>query len=227
MANEASNTPLFPGVRLIVFDLDGTVVDAFADIAAAANYGLKIVGRGPLDVATVSRYVGHGGRDLMRSCLGVGASEDEINRALEGWRAYYAEHPADFAKPYPSVEPTLAELRRRGIRLAVISNKIHEVARAALQHLGLARYFDVIQGETPDLPRKPDPEALRRLMEQFGVMPEETLMVGDGDADMDAARNAGVAAVGVSYGVSSAARLEELGATLVIDYFAGLLNVLG
>lgn len=218
---------IFHNIRLIVFDLDGTLVDAFADIAAAANHALRLLGRPERPVDKISPHVGNGGRNLMKSLLEAGASEKEIDQAFEGWRAYYAEHPCDFAKPYPGVPEALAELHQRGIKLALISNKLDELTRSIAEHLGLAKYFDAIQGEQASVPRKPDPAALYRLMDRFGVKAEETLMVGDGDADMKVATNAGVAGIGVNYGVYSEEKLKELGAAVVLGSMSELPLIVG
>jgi len=220
--------PSKPGGQLIVFDLDGTLVDTFDDIAAAANHALAALGRSTLDPALVKSYVGGGGRKLMHRCLGGGddAPEDLIDRAFESWRAYYLDHPVDFSRPYDGVAETLAQLRRMdGLSLAVLSNKADDLVQEILKRLGLAQWFDAIQGEAPSLPKKPDPALLRQLMTRFGASADTTLMVGDGEPDMDLARNAGVAAVGVGYGLLAPRRLRELGATRVVDEFPGLVAV--
>ena len=227
MPSKEAEPQAFADIRLAVFDLDGTVVDSFADIAAAANYGLRQMGRREVSVELATSFVGHGGRHLMRSLLGHdgnGVSDEEAERGFALWREYYSEHPADLAKPYPGAVETLGELRRRGMRTAVLSNKLDELVQSIVERLGLAPYFDAVQGEAPGEPRKPDPALLERLMHQFKATPEQTVLVGDGEADMLVARNAGVAAFGVDYGVCSPERLRELGAVVVLERFEDLLN---
>ena len=215
----------FRDVRLIVFDLDGTLVDTFEDIAAAANHGLGLVGRPPQDLSLIMSRVGGGGRNLMAKCLGEDATEQEITRAFEGWRDYYKTHPCVHARPYPGVKETLEGLRLKGARLAVLSNKLHEITVKVLRQLGLLECFDSVQGEAPPRPRKPDPAEILRLMDKYGICRHEVLIVGDGEADVQMARNAGVRLVGVSYGVNTAARLREMGAEAVIARFPELLDL--
>lgn len=217
----------FKSIRLLIFDLDGTLVDAFADIATAANHALNTLGRQPLALDAITRHVGHGGRNLMQSCLGAGATEEEIDKAFAAWRSYYANHPADFAKPYPGVPSTLAKLRASGLKTAVLSNKLDSLTRKILEALGLDKQFGCIQGEMPGYPRKPDPQSVFAVMEKMAALPEQTLLVGDGDADMLVAQNAGLRAVGVTYGVCTREKLIQMGATATIDAFPALIDLLG
>jgi phosphoglycolate phosphatase len=219
--------PRFPNTQLIVLDLDGTLVDTFDDIAAAVNHALRLLGRAPLSVAEVKRHVGHGGRNLMKGVLGADATDSEIDTAFQAWRDFYALHPADHARLYPGVLETLQTLRARGVRLVALSNKLHELTDAIARHVGLDAVLDRVQGEDLGRPRKPDPALLFVQMEALGVTDlARVLVVGDGDADMMVARNAGVPAIGIAYGVTPRERLVELGAAAVIDDFPGLLNYL-
>ncbi|NQU44621.1 HAD-IIIA family hydrolase [bacterium] len=216
----------FPAPKLVVFDMDGTLVDAFGDIAAAVNHALAQLGRRPLALEQVTEKVGGGGRHLMRRCLGDGATREEIEQAFDAWRGYYSEHPCDLARLYPGAIETLKELKGLGIRTAILSNKLDSLTRDIAEQIGLAAWLDVIQGEDLSKPKKPDPALLLEIMKRFGAEPAETVMVGDGNLDMDVARNAKTRAIGVSWGVHRPETLRELGAETVLDQLDHLLSYL-
>ena len=213
------------GAKLLIFDLDGTLVDSFTDIAEAANHALRAVGGRERTVAEVRAMVGHGGRKLMADLLDPDADEAAVDAAYDLWRGYYAKHPTDFATLYDGVEEGLETLRRRGHLLAILSNKTHELVLQIAANLGLEARVDAVQGERPPI-KKPDPAVLFALMDEFGAEASQTIMIGDGTADMQVATNAGVPALGVSYGVSTPERLGELGAERVFDTFAELCEFL-
>ncbi|HBF34279.1 TPA: HAD family hydrolase, partial [Candidatus Sumerlaeota bacterium] len=145
----------FSKPTLLVFDLDGTLVDTFGDIAGAANHAMQLVGRPSVTVESIIPLVGGGGRNLVTRCMNdPNASEAEIDTAFAAWKKYYAEHLFDFSRPYPGTAETLITLRERGIHLAVLSNKWHGLTEGILIGLGLAPLLDAMQGQTPDKPMK-------------------------------------------------------------------------
>ncbi len=220
-----SELPVFENKELVVFDLDGTLVDTFEDIALAANYALKELGHHERPVDEVRSHVGHGGRMLMAALL-PDADEATINRAFQGWKDYYFEHPCEMARAYDGAAALLSMLRDRDIHVAVLSNKLHDLVGTILRKTHLSRYVELTRGELPDIPRKPDPAPLRYVMEFMGVSEEQTLMVGDGVADIQVGMNTGVDTVGVSYGVTSVEDLYSLGARHVLNAPLDLLKVL-
>lgn len=224
MSDSGFSFPRFSNIHLLVFDLDGTLVDTFADIAAAATYALQKQGRPAVDAVEVRPHVGAGGRNLMKGLLGEGASEVQINQAFVDWKEYYTAHPADFTHAYPSVLETLEELRQRRVKMAILSNKSHSLILAILEKLDMLSDFDFVQGEETGVPLKPNPAQLEKLMRQIGVSPGETMMVGDGVADMQVAHNAGVVAVGVDYGVCSRRQLQRLSAAVILEEITELLD---
>ena len=212
------------GVRLIAFDLDGTLIDSSRDLVAAANAARERLGLGTLDDLTVLSYVGHGARNLMRMAIGAQASDAEVERALAYFREYYARHLLDHTQPYPGVVEALDALRGR--HLAVLTNKSLRFTVPILEGLGLARRFARIYGEDSFPQKKPDPMGLVSLMAEFGAEPREALMVGDSEIDVQTARNAGTWSCGVSYGLASQ-QLAECPPDLMVANLTELAKALG
>lgn len=210
---------------LIVFDVDGTLVDAFQDITDAVNAALAQWGRPPKSKERVIECVGHGVRWLMEQI--IGDDDMPVDEALAFMRDYYQKHPARTAELYPGVAATLAQLDAAGIRLAVLSNKVEAITRTLLETLGVARHLDRIVGETERYPRKPAPDGLLALVAELGAAPARTLMVGDNDTDCDVAANAGCAFCAVTYGAKDRAHWQAHGVPYVIDRFEELGPVAG
>jgi phosphoglycolate phosphatase len=184
---------------LIVFDLDGTLVDSAQDLADAANALLDAYGRPSLPVPTVIGMVGDGARELVRRLLAAVHLDVALDEALASYLALYAERLLNTTRPYDGMIATLEALAPVA-RLAILTNKPGEATSRLLEGLGLARYFaEVISGDGP-LPRKPDPAGLRALMQHAPAGADDTLMVGDSRADLHAARAAGVRICLASYG---------------------------
>lgn len=200
----------------IIFDLDGTLLNTLGDLRAAANTALRLRGLPPRSMEEIRRFVGNGVRNLMRRCLPAGSSDEEIDAALADFKRYYADHLCDTTVPYDGIPELLSILRKRGMKVAVLSNKLDSASQELIQ-----RYFrgkvDVVFGEHEGVPRKPDPTSCRMVMEQLGVRPAEVLYVGDSGVDMQTARNAGLTAVGVTWGFRSREELIENGADMLAD----------
>jgi phosphoglycolate phosphatase len=184
---------------LIVFDLDGTLVDSRRDIAASVNELLGLRGRQPLPLAQVVDYIGEGVANLLARSFGESAT-DKLPGLVSDYLAIYRRRLLDTTLPYPGVREALPTLAS-GRVLSVLTNKPRPESVRILDGLGLSRYFgSVLGGE--DLPRrKPDPIGIRTLMESVGTEPQRTLMVGDSRIDFETGRNAGVAVCLVTYGL--------------------------
>ncbi|HEY6009035.1 MAG TPA: HAD-IA family hydrolase [Geobacteraceae bacterium] len=195
-------------VKLIIFDLDGTLVDSIDDLVSATNHVRAIYGRSPYGREDVRAILGQGGQRLIEQAL-EGASPAELARALELYIAYNAEHLLDRTALFPGVRETIARLAADGMRMAILSNKHSMLSRKMLEGLGLDGYFAVVHG--PDsLPwRKPSPEPVLRLLADFGVATTEGVIVGDSINDVAAGRNAGICTVGCSYGYGDPAELAD------------------
>ncbi len=184
---------------LLIFDLDGTLIDSKLDLAHAVNATRARFGLEPLDLETVGRYGGNGAPVLMRRALPQ-ASEAEIEAALEYFLAYYKDHALDYTRPYAGIPESLAELERAGVRMAVLSNKPVRFSTRILEGLGLARYFARIYGGNSFEEKKPNPIGVETLLAELGVARERAMVVGDSWVDVRTARNAGIRVCGVRYG---------------------------
>lgn len=211
--------------KAIIFDLDGTLLNTLGDLRNAANEALRLRGLPPRSLEEIQCFIGNGVRNLMRRCLPEGAPDTEIDAALADFKRYYGAHLCDSTVPYDGISELLCELRKRGMKVGVLSNKLDAATQTLIRH-----YFpgqaDVVFGEHSDIPRKPDPTSCHMVMEQLGVQPEEVLYVGDSGVDMQTARNAGLTAVGVTWGFRSRAVLLENGAHALIDRPEQLLQLL-
>ena len=185
-------------VRAFVFDLDGTVIDSKMDLVYSVNAMLRELGRHELPPEKVASYIGHGASQLIASSLGADASEEERREGLAIFLAHYAEHKLDQTRPYPGVAEALDALA--GHPMAVLTNKPTQLSVEILEGLGLAKFFRAIHGADSFEKRKPDPSGALSIVNELSATPAESAMVGDSDVDMQTARNAGMMAIGVSYG---------------------------
>lgn len=209
----------------IIFDLDGTLLDTLGDLRDAANDALRRRGLPLRTTEEIRRFVGNGVRNLMRRCLPAGSPDEEIDAALADFKAYYAAHLCDTTAPYDGIPELLTVLRKRGIKVGVLSNKLDSATQQLIRHYFYGK-VDVAFGEHSGVPRKPDPTSCRMVMEQLGVRPEEVLYVGDSGVDMRTARNAGLTAVGATWGFRSRSELIDNGADLLADLPVQILMML-
>lgn len=193
-------------IRLIVFDLDGTLIDSRTDLANSVNAMLKQYGRPALPEAVIATYIGDGAGMLVRRALGDPDDEGFLNEALGAFLAYYREHKLDHTYVYDGVFPSLDNLRQardgRQRQMAVLSNKPVNPSRDICVALGLAPYFFQIYGGNSFHTKKPDPAGLRALMKEAGVTASQTLMIGDSENDTLTARSAGAWSIGCTFGLA-------------------------
>lgn len=189
-------------MQLVIFDLDGTLVDSVRDLCESVNATRAEMGLEPLPYETVASYVGNGAPVLIRRAMGAEASEERVAEALAYFLSYYRDHMLDHTRPYPGVMETLERLHRRGVPMAVLTNKPERFSRDMCAGLEMGRYFFQIYGGNSFEQKKPDPIGIHTLARECGAALEGTWMVGDSATDVLTARNAGVKCVGVSYGIS-------------------------
>jgi phosphoglycolate phosphatase len=199
-SNDPNSQPVrFPGVRALIFDLDGTLIDSKLDLVHSVNATLAHAGREPLTHDTIAGYVGNGVQVLVRRALGESASDAEVDDAAKFFLAYYREHMLDNTVTYPGVREALELLRDHP--MAVLTNKPVRFSQAILHGLGLLRYFRYVYGGNSFDTKKPDPAGARILLRDFALDAREAMIVGDSDVDVRTARNAGTWACGVTYGL--------------------------
>jgi phosphoglycolate phosphatase len=192
-------------IKLVIFDLDGTLIDSRLDLVHSVNAALRHIGRPELPDDVIASYVGDGAPILIQRALG-GETVDEaaIRKGLEFFLSYYRAHKLDHTTVYPGIAEALAAIQNsaNGVprKLAVLSNKPVVPSRAIVEALGLGRFFSQIYGGNSFPTKKPDPEGARKLLEEYGVQPQHAAIVGDSHVDVDTGRNAGMITVGVTYG---------------------------
>jgi phosphoglycolate phosphatase len=191
----------FANVRVLVFDLDGTLIDSKLDLAESVNAALAHIGRAPLPHETIYGYVGHGASMLVRRALGMGTTEAEVEKGLDFFLSYYRAHMLDNTVTYPGVREGLALLEKHP--MAVLTNKPVRFSEGILDGLGLSHYFKFVYGGNSFETKKPDPQGINLLLRQLAAEPREAMIVGDSDVDVRTARNAGTWACGVSYGLGA------------------------
>lgn len=199
----------------IIFDLDGTLLNTIDDLADAGNHICQTHGWPVHTVDEFKRMVGNGIPNLVRRFTPDGLGEGELAQVLAEFSAYYGQHKEDKTAPYPGVAGLLSALKGAGMRLAVLSNKAHNLAGPVVEHY-FPGVFEYVQGALPDAPLKPDPTLLHAMMEKLGAKPETTLFVGDSDVDVLTGKNGGLTVAGVLWGFRGRQELEGAGADWIV-----------
>lgn len=205
-------------ISLLLFDLDGTLVNTLEDIASSVNHTLARLGNDPLSLDAVRQYVGDGVEALMERSLGGWTSH--LTEAVSVYKEHHRRNLLVRSALYPSVKETLEHFQP--LPMAVISNKTMEFVGPLLDRLGLGRYFKLVIGADSGLPLKPAPDALRMAMAEFKALQEHTLIVGDGVTDVRAGKAAGIITCSVTYGFRSEAELKTAGPDYIIHEFSEL-----
>jgi phosphoglycolate phosphatase len=218
--------------RAVLFDLDGTLIDSAPDIAAAVNELLSHSSRGPLTLAEVTSMIGNGVEKLVErafaATIGGALAPAALRREQMAMVDIYANHLTQLTVPMPSAPDVLEVFHGDGILLGLVTNKPQRFIETILDHLGMSSLFGAVIGGDAGVAKKPAPDMLLAAMQQLGVEPWNTVMVGDSTSDVEAARAAGVPSVVVRGGYSNVP-LEQLGADSVIgglDELAGAFGLL-
>jgi phosphoglycolate phosphatase len=209
------------GDRILVFDLDGTLVDTAPDLVTTLNVIVAAIGRPPLAYAAAVMKVGYGARAMLEAALAETGGVPEppgLDALTDRFIAHYADHIADRSRPFPGTVAALDRFAAQGWRLAVCTNKLEGLARQLLAELGLADRFAAITGPDTFGFRKPDPRHLVETIRLAGGDRDAAVMVGDSHVDVDTAKAAAVPVVAVSFGYSTRP-VASLGADRVIDHY--------
>lgn len=202
---------------LLIFDLDGTLIDSKLDLAHAVNATRVHMKQEPLEHDTVYSYVGNGAPVLIRRAMGPDMPQEQVDDALNFFLAYYREHYLDYTVLYPGVRESLDSFRESGKQMAILTNKPIRISIAILEGLGLGDHFFRVYGGNSFEQKKPHPIGIERLMEEIGIGRDRTLMIGDSAVDIRTARNAQVACCGVTWGFQPETLVEDPPDVLVDD----------
>jgi phosphoglycolate phosphatase len=214
-------------IKLLLWDLDGTLVDSELDLAHAINAMLRHLERPELPVEVVASYIGDGAPMLVRRSLGDPEDEAFVQSSLEFFQHYYREHKLDNTYVYPGMMEVLQAIRERStLQMSVLTNKPINPSRGICDGLGISAYMSQVYGGNSFSTKKPDPQGARVLLKEHNALPSETIMIGDSQNDVLTANNAGMFSIGVTYGLSPES-LKIHPPDVLIDHPGELLELLG
>lgn len=212
--------------RLVIFDLDGTLLNTIKDLGEAANYALRSFGFPEHALSSYPFFVGNGVTRLLERVLpDYARSDEQVKLMRERFRDYYDEHNTDFTEPYPGIAELLAELRRMDVAVAVASNKYQEAVEKLIRHYFPDIEWAAIEGQKDDVPVKPDPSIVFEILAKVPTPKSEVLYVGDSGVDMETARRACVESVGVDWGFRPVKELREYHAENIVASPAAILPI--
>lgn len=213
-----------PAIDLLVFDLDGTLVDSLPDLAVAANHALRQLGLPEQPPAEHQKMIGGGEKNYVRRFLGPD-HQHLFDQALDLYLQHYSRHLGDWSRVYPGVRETLSRLA--SLKMAVLSNKRQDLCQRVLQVMGLADFFQAVRGGDSYGVLKPSPEGLAALIRELEGEPTRTLMVGDKPEDIQTGRGAGVNTAAVTYGYGDLSKLAASQPDHLLNAFSQVADLLG
>lgn len=204
--------------KLVIFDLDGTLLNTIADLAQSTNYALRELGYPEHAQEAYHQMVGNGINKLFERALPEGEKgEENVLKVRELFIPYYDRHNADKSAPYPGITRLLSALRQHHIKLAVASNKYHSATLKLVRYYFPEIKFEAVYGQRDGIPPKPDPAIVNEIISLTGMEKSEVLYVGDSGVDMQTAANSGITACGVTWGFRSRAELESNNPAYIVD----------
>ncbi len=210
----------------IIWDMDGTLLDTLNDLAAAVNHTLRTYGLPLREKEDVRRLLGNGVRNLMRGAVPEGEKNSRFEDIFADFKAYYVDHCRDTTGPYEGIGETLQRLREKGVRMAVVSNKL----QAGVDELWEAHFRDTIDvaiGEREGVARKPAPDMVQLALRELGAEGEgvRAVYIGDSEVDIATARNSGLECISVTWGFRDREWLEEQGAVTMADRPSDIVDI--
>ncbi len=207
-------------IKFAIFDLDGTLIQTMESIMKTGNLMLNDFGYAGISTEKYKRFVGYGAKNLVKELMIEAGDKNasQLEQAYAVYMKYFAEHATFEVKPYIGIEEMIAEMQDRNIKLAVLTNKPHAMAGDVMDKCFPVGTFEFIQGQSEDFPRKPDPTAAIYIAKEMGAENmREVMFMGDSDADMQTAKNAGMISVGASWGFRPAQELLENGCEILLE----------
>ncbi len=203
-------------IQLVIFDLDGTLLDTIADLSEACNVALAHFGYPLHDIKAYKKFVGNGIYKLVERSLPQEARDEaNVRRVKAVFDAYYKEHSLDQTKPYPGILALLETLHQKGIQCGVVTNKAHDYAVELMKQF-FGSQIDYTLGQREGIPTKPNPHSVLEIMEHFNVSPKACLYVGDSNVDIQTAKAAKLTSIGVLWGFRDEEELKEEGADYLV-----------
>ena len=200
--------------KAVIFDLDGTLLDTLKDLANSVNYALREFGYPERTIDEVRRFIGNGVIKLMKRAAPDGIAEEAFEKCFNTFRSHYLEHMYDNTKPYEGIMEMLSILKEKGVKTAVVSNKLHSGVVGLCEDFFGGQLTSAYGVNTED-ERKPQPKNVFKALSDLGVGAEETVYVGDSGVDVQTAKNAGLKCIGVTWGFRSEEDLLEAGAEYI------------
>ena len=200
-----------------IFDLDGTLLDTLQDLATSVNYTLRQHDMPEHSIDDIRRFVGNGVRKLMERAVPDGAQNPLFESAFAMFRQYYMQHSLDTTRPYDGIPEMLDELKRRGCRMAVVSNKMMAATQELIAHFFPQIEVAIGEHEAEGIRKKPAPDTVREALRQLGVTTKNAVYVGDSDVDIETAYNSGLPCISVLWGFRDRDFLLSHGATTLIS----------
>ena len=212
--------------KVAIFDLDGTLLNTLEDLANACNHALNKFSFPTHNIEEYKKFIGNGIYKLVERAVPNNKKDKEtVDKVLKTFSDYYNEHMIDMTKPYDGIVELLDELRAKGIKLAVVSNKKHEFTIEIVKKYFGDR-FDIVFGHRENYKEKPDPTSVLEVIAKLNILKSECIYIGDSNVDILTAKNAGVKSVGVSWGFRDTEELANEGANYLADNNIELLNII-